>query len=47
MYYISSQGRLLIGRGDGIIILMYACDAISKQLLTKSEGYHLFSFGCF
>uniref|UniRef100_A0A1I7VUE0 WD repeat-containing protein 7 n=1 Tax=Loa loa TaxID=7209 RepID=A0A1I7VUE0_LOALO len=35
-YYISSQGRLLIGRGDGTIILMYGCDAISKQLLTKS-----------
>nr|CTP81986.1 BMA-RBC-2 [Brugia malayi] len=35
--YISSQGRLLIGRGDGTIILMYGCDAISKQLLTKSE----------
>ncbi|VDK82216.1 unnamed protein product [Litomosoides sigmodontis] len=36
-YYISSHGRLLVGRGDGIIILMYACDAISKQLLTNSE----------
>uniref|UniRef100_A0A0R3RSS2 WD_REPEATS_REGION domain-containing protein n=1 Tax=Elaeophora elaphi TaxID=1147741 RepID=A0A0R3RSS2_9BILA len=36
-HYVSSQGRLLIGRGDGAIILMYGCDAISKQLLTKSE----------
>ncbi|KAM3722833.1 WD repeat-containing protein [Dirofilaria immitis] len=36
-YYISSQGRLLVGRGDGAIILMYGCDAISKQLLTTSE----------
>ncbi|CAG9537565.1 unnamed protein product [Cercopithifilaria johnstoni] len=36
-HYVSSQGRLLIGRGDGVIILMYGCDAISKQLLTKSE----------
>ncbi|VBB32022.1 unnamed protein product, partial [Acanthocheilonema viteae] len=36
-HYVSGQGRLLIGRGDGTIILMYGCDAISKQLLTKSE----------
>ncbi|VDO52046.1 unnamed protein product [Onchocerca flexuosa] len=37
-HYISSQGRFLIGCGDGTIILMYGCDAISKQLLTTNEG---------
>ncbi|VDK71899.1 unnamed protein product [Onchocerca ochengi] len=44
-HYISSQGRLLVGRGDGTIILMYGCDAISKQLLTANEEFscrHLF-----
>uniref|UniRef100_A0A915Q1S3 Anaphase-promoting complex subunit 4 WD40 domain-containing protein n=1 Tax=Setaria digitata TaxID=48799 RepID=A0A915Q1S3_9BILA len=36
-YYVSGQGRLLIGRGDGVIILLYGCDAISRQLMTSSE----------
>ncbi|VDN07727.1 unnamed protein product [Thelazia callipaeda] len=36
-HYVSSQGRLVIGRADGIILLLYICDVISKQLLTSDE----------
>lgn len=37
--YISSQGRLVIGQGNGVIVLLAGCDAISKQLLSAGKGY--------
>ncbi|VDK17340.1 unnamed protein product [Anisakis simplex] len=35
--YVSSQGRLVIGRDDGSILIVYACEAISKQLLQTNS----------
>ncbi|VDM47022.1 unnamed protein product [Toxocara canis] len=36
--YISAQGRLVLGRDDGSILIVYACEAISKQLLKTPAG---------
>uniref|UniRef100_A0A9J2PMT9 Uncharacterized protein n=1 Tax=Ascaris lumbricoides TaxID=6252 RepID=A0A9J2PMT9_ASCLU len=36
--YVSAQGRLVLGRDDGSILIVYACEAISKQLLDTPGG---------
>ncbi|VDK58343.1 unnamed protein product [Cylicostephanus goldi] len=34
--FVSSQGKLLIGRADGLIVMTYACETLSRQLLDVS-----------
>ncbi|KHJ90153.1 WD domain, G-beta repeat protein [Oesophagostomum dentatum] len=34
--FVSSQGKLLIGRADGLIVMTYACETLSRQLLEVS-----------
>ncbi|VDM78001.1 unnamed protein product, partial [Strongylus vulgaris] len=34
--FVSSQGKLLIGRADGLIVMTYACETLSRQLLDIS-----------
>uniref|UniRef100_A0A0N5ABB1 WD_REPEATS_REGION domain-containing protein n=1 Tax=Syphacia muris TaxID=451379 RepID=A0A0N5ABB1_9BILA len=36
--YIGAQGRLVLGLKDGTILLMYACEAITKQLLQTDSS---------
>ncbi|KIH66999.1 WD domain, G-beta repeat protein [Ancylostoma duodenale] len=34
--FVSSQGKLLIGRADGLIVMSYACETLARQLLEIS-----------
>lgn len=34
--FVSSQGKLLIGRADGLIVMSYACETLARQLLEVS-----------
>ncbi|KAH7697815.1 CBR-RBC-2 protein, partial [Aphelenchoides avenae] len=36
--FVGSQGKLLLGRDDGTIVMMYACHAIAAQLLESSSS---------
>uniref|UniRef100_A0A1I7XSF6 WD_REPEATS_REGION domain-containing protein n=1 Tax=Heterorhabditis bacteriophora TaxID=37862 RepID=A0A1I7XSF6_HETBA len=31
--FVGSQGKLLLGRDDGVIVMTYACETLSRQLL--------------
>ncbi|KAK5966706.1 WD domain G-beta repeat protein [Trichostrongylus colubriformis] len=31
--FVSSQGKLIMGRSDGLIVMTYACETLSRQLL--------------
>ncbi|ETN84731.1 WD domain, G-beta repeat protein [Necator americanus] len=34
--YVSSQGKLILGRADGLIVMTYACETLARQLLDVS-----------
>lgn len=36
--YVSCQGKLLLGRDDGYIVMTHACNAIGSQLFENTSG---------